>query len=362
MGPRIAWVPVRGYVHGYKDDMEDPCAVLGVPCMVPAEDTGAAHPDVNSGKPEVEEHLERVMAACAVLSDEDEDSLPSGFDLRPRRAAPGGNPAETETPEFDLADLFAMGFGGTAPVDAVGGTDLFAVVWLDLAQAIQGALVSVDVPLAERCNDCAGTGRDPRVTPDTCPQCRGAGQQRLTRGSMRIVTTCPHCHGQAEISTSCPTCRGRGHRYGSQSVTVRTPPAADDGSTLRISGKGAPGLGDDPPGDLVIETRIRPHPLFRRDGLDLHLRLPVTLDEAYSGADLVIPTFDGRVRVLIPAGSQSGSHLRLRGKGIARGGERGDLYVEVDVRLPERHDEVLALALRAACSAYLHPVRKNVRL
>jgi DnaJ-class molecular chaperone len=131
---------------------------------------------------------------------------------------------------------------------------------------------------------------------------------------------------------------------------------------MRISGKGAPGLGDDPPGDLVIETRVRPHPLFRRDGLDLHLRLPVTLDEAYNGADLEIPTFDGRVKVLIPAGSQSGSHLRLRGKGIARGGERGDLYVEVDVRLPERHDEVLAQVMRAACSAYLHPVRRKLRL
>jgi molecular chaperone DnaJ len=299
-------------------DMEDLRAVLGVPCMVPAEDT------------------------C--------------------EGGSTGNPAETETSEFDLGDLFAMGCGGTAPLGAVGGTDLFAVVWLDLSHAIHGGLVSVDVPLAERCSDCAGTGRDPRVTPETCSQCRGTGQQRATRGSMRIVTTCPRCHGQAEIITPCPTCRGRGHRYGFRSVTVRTPPGADNGSTLRISGQGASGAGDDPPGDLVIETRIRPHPLFRRDGLDLHLRLPVTLDEAYDGANLEIPTFDGRVKVLIPAGSQSGSELRLRGKGIARGSERGDLCVEVDVRLPERHDEVLALALRAACSAYLHPVRKNLRL
>jgi molecular chaperone DnaJ len=356
--------------------------------MVPTEDTGTAHPgpafqphpDVNSGKPEAEEHLERVMAARAVLSDEDErnaydgfgeDSLQSGFDLEPararqgcrtRRAAPGENPAETETSEFDLGDLFALGFDGTAPVDAVGGTDLFAMVWLDLAQAIQGALVSVDVPLAQRCNDCAGTGRDPRVTPETCPDCHGAGQQQLTRGSMRFVATCPHCHGQAEISTPCVTCRGRGRRHGLQSMIVRTPPGADNGSTLRISGKGSPGVGDDPPGDLVIETRIRPHPFFRRDGLDLHLRLPVTLDEAYNGTDLEIPTFDGRVKVLIPAGSQSGSHVRLRGRGIARGSERGDLYVEVDVRLPEGHDEVLAQAMRAASSAYLRPVRRHLGL
>jgi molecular chaperone DnaJ len=356
--------------------MEDLCTLLGIPRMVPAEDTGTAHPgpafqhhpDVNTGKPEAEEHLERVMAACAVVFEEDdrkvcdvvEENLPkSGFDPENAGASRG---YRTDTAEFDLADLLAMGFGGSAPFDTVGDSDLFAVVWLDLAQAIQGALVSVDVPRAECCNACLGTGRDRRVTPETCPQCQGTGQQRLTRGSMSIVTTCPHCHGQAEITTPCPACRGRGIRYGSQSVTVRTPPGADDGSTWRVSGKGAPGMRDDSPGDLVIETRIRPHPLFRRDGLDLHLRLPVTLDEAYNGADLEIPTFDGRVRVLIPAGSQSGSRLRLRGKGIARGGEQGDLYVEVDVRLPERHDEVLALALRAAGSAYLHPVRKNLRL
>jgi molecular chaperone DnaJ len=366
MGPRMAGVLVRGYVRGFKDDMEDPCAVLGMPCMVPAEDIGPAHPaefrhhpDVNSGKPEVAEHLERVMAACAVLSDEDQRDAHDDFG---ESAAPGGNQAEAQTSEFDLGDLFAMGLGGTASVDAVGGTDRFAVVWLDLAQAIQGALVSVDVPLAECCHDCLGTGRDPRVTPETCPQCQGTGQQQVTRGSMRFVATCPRCHGQAEITAPCPTCRGRGHRYGLRSVTVRTPPGADDGSILRISGQGAPGQRDDPPGDLVIKARVRPHPLFRRDGLDLHLSLPVTLDEAYNGADLVIPTFDGRVRVLIPAGSQSGSQLRLRGKGIARGSERGDLYVEVDVRLPERYDEALALALRAASSAYIHPVRKQLRL
>jgi molecular chaperone DnaJ len=368
--------------------MEDLYAVPGVACPAPAEDIGEAyrrpacqhHPDVYTALAEVGEHSKQVVTADAVLLDGDrrnacsvfgEDSLQSGLDReqarachgwKTRRAAPGGNPVENETSEFDLGDLSAMAFGPTALVDAVSGTDLFAVVWLDLAQAIKGAVVSVDVPRAKRCNDCLGTGRDPRVTPETCPDCQGAGQQQVARGSMRFVATCPHCYGQAEISTPCPTCRGRGHRLALQSMTVRIPRGTDDGSTLRISGKGAPGLGDDPPGDLLIETRVRPHPLFRRDGLDLHLRLSVTLDEAYNGADLEIPTFDGRVKVLVPAGSQSGSHLRLRGKGIARGRERGDLYVEVDVRLPERHDEVLAQAMRAASSAYLHPLRKKLGL
>jgi molecular chaperone DnaJ len=368
--------------------MQDLLALLGVACMAPAEDVGKAHrrpacqhhPDVYSGTAEAEEHSERVVTANAVLGDEDgpkecsvlgEDSLQSGLDLEPASAchgwktspvAPDGNPVENGTLEFDPGDASALGFGRAAPFDAASGNHLFALTWLDLAQAIQGAVVSVEVPVAKRCNDCHGTGRDPRVTPEICPDCQGAGQQQVRHGSMRFVATCPHCYGEAEISTPCPTCRGRGHRLALQSMTLRIPPGTDDGSTLRISGKGAPGMGDDPPGDLLIETRVRPHPLFRRDGLDLHLRLLVTLDEAYNGAHLEIPTFDGKVRVLVPAGSQSGSRLRLRGKGIARGRERGDLYVEVDVRLPERRDEVLAQALRAASSAYLHPLRNKLGL
>jgi len=145
-------------------------------------------------------------------------------------------------------------------------------------------------------------------------------------------------------------------------VRVRIPPGADTGSTIRLPGKGAPGAGGGPPGDLVIETAVRPHPHLRRDGLDLHLTMPVTLDEAYSGASIDLPTFDGTVVLKVPPRSQNGAKLRLRGKGVARKDTRGDLIVELDVRMPDRTDPALADALRAARDAYSAPVREELKL
>jgi DnaJ-class molecular chaperone len=145
-------------------------------------------------------------------------------------------------------------------------------------------------------------------------------------------------------------------------VRVRIPRGADTGSVIRLAGRGAPGVRGGPPGDLVIETEVRPHPLVRRDGLDLYLALPVTLDEAYNGASVDVPTFDGAVVLKIPPRSQNHARLRLRGKGIERKGTRGDLFVELDVRMPDRKDDALAAALRASAPAYSHPVREGLTL
>jgi curved DNA-binding protein len=145
-------------------------------------------------------------------------------------------------------------------------------------------------------------------------------------------------------------------------VRVRIPPGADNGSVVRLPGKGAPGPRGGPPGDLVIETEVRPHPVLRRDGLDLYLTLPVTLDEAYNGASVDVPTFDGTVVLKIPPRSQNHARLRLRGKGIERKATRGDLFVELDVRMPDQPDDALAAALRAAAAAYGRPVREGLAL
>ena len=142
-------------------------------------------------------------------------------------------------------------------------------------------------------------------------------------------------------------------------VRVRIPPGADNGSTVRIPGKGAPGARGGPPGDLIIETLVRPHPRVRREGLDLYLTLPVDLDEAYNGASVEVPTFDGAVTLKIPKHAQNGSKLRLRGKGIKRKDKQGDLFVELDVRMPDRADDTLAEALRSTKAAYSKPVREG---
>jgi len=145
-------------------------------------------------------------------------------------------------------------------------------------------------------------------------------------------------------------------------VRVRIPPGADTGSVIRIPGKGTPGTHGAPPGDLVIETEVRPHPMLRRDGLDLYLTLPVTLDEAYNGASVDVPTFEGTVVLKIPPRSQNHARLRLRGKGIERKATRGDLFVELDVRMPDKADDELASALRSSTGAYSRPVREGLTL
>ncbi len=145
-------------------------------------------------------------------------------------------------------------------------------------------------------------------------------------------------------------------------ITVRIPRGAEDGSRLVVKGRGAPGEGNAPPGDLIIETRVRAHPHFRREGLDLTLTLPVTLDEAYNGAEVDVPTPDGSVRLRIPPRSQQGQTLRLKGKGVTRGTKQGDLYAVLDVRLPQKEDPELAAALARTKTAYEKPVREGVHL
>jgi len=145
-------------------------------------------------------------------------------------------------------------------------------------------------------------------------------------------------------------------------VRVRIPPGADNGSVIRIPGKGAPGGRGGPPGDLVIEIEVKAHPRVRREGLDLHMDLPVTLDEAYNGASIEVPTFEGKVVVKIPPGSQNGAKLRLRGKGIGRKDARGDFLIALDVRMPDKQDDALVAALRASAAAYTTPVREELKL
>ena len=144
-------------------------------------------------------------------------------------------------------------------------------------------------------------------------------------------------------------------------VRVRIPPGADTGDVVRVAGKGAPGPRGGPAGDLVIEFVVRPHPWIRRDGLDLTMRLPVDVDEAYNGASVDVPTFEGTVALKVPPRSQNGAKLRLRGKGVKRKDQRGDLLVELDVRMPDQADEELSAALRKAKQAYSAPVRKEMR-
>jgi molecular chaperone DnaJ len=354
------------------------------------------HPDVNPGNQKSEDHFKEVAAAYEVLSDEKkrkaydefgEESLRGGFDPEKARAyrewsngrERAGRPFAAESQDFDLGDLGDLfggfgarsggfggggaGFGGSARARATGlrGEDILARVDVDLAQALRGIELEVAVPQRETCPTCHGSGDEPGAKPQTCPTCKGSGKEQLVEGPMRMTITCRTCGGSGKLTPPCPTCHGEGEIMTEQPVKIRVPPGADEGSRLRVAGKGAPGHGG-PPGDLIIETHVRPHPFFRREGLDLHLRLPVTLDEALAGASVEVPTPLGPVKLTIPPRSQSGAKLRLRGRGVVRGDKKGDLYVELDVRLPDEEAPGLVEAARAASSAYSRPVREGIKL
>lgn len=347
------------------------------------------HPDRNPGNAQAEKRFKQISAAFEVLSDKKkrkdydefgELSRQSGFDAERARAyqsqswsnhrAPGSQPFDLGDLGdlggfgFDLSDLLGAAFAGKASPKTKSkskGQDLHATVELDLAQAIRGTEVSLELPSGEPCTVCSGSGRVPTAAATPCRDCGGSGQREVTRGSMRMVTTCRTCLGEGSFAAPCVACGGAGRTRSTRTVTVRIPPGADDGTTLRIRGKGAPGQ-HGPPGDLILQTRVRPHPLVRREGLDLFYQLPLTLDEAYDGCEIEVPTFAGSVKLRVPRGSQPGERLRLRGKGVQKGQQQGDLYVVLDVRLPQRRDELLAQALRDARAGYERPVRQDLRL
>ena len=336
------------------------------------------HPDRNPDDPRAEEQFRKVTSAYQVLLDPEqrklydefgEDSLRSGFDpeqariyQRWTRPRTGRRPVHAPEPfGFDLGDLFAVGFGREAAPAPFRGADVRAVVDLDLEQAIQGSEVTVEAPTAQSCRVCQGTGNDPGAVPSRCNDCGGTGLQPRSSGAIRITGACPRCQGRGLSRPPCPTCAGRGRSREHRTTTIRIPPGADNGSTVRIPERGEPGANGGRAGDLIVETHVRPHPRYRRNGLDLHIQLPVSLDEAYNGAEVEVPTFSGSVRLRIPAGSQSGTQLRLREKGVRRGNRQGDLYVELQIRLPEHRDEDLADQLRRSGSDYVFPLRDELR-
>ncbi|MBL0214102.1 MAG: DnaJ domain-containing protein [Myxococcales bacterium] len=293
---------------------QTPYEILGVPKTADADTIRKAyrklarkhHPDVNPGDAKAEETFKGISAAYEVLGD---DKKRAAYD------------------EFGDASLA----GGFDPAKARSYQQ-----WQDTRQ--QRASRFDGGPSEFDFADLFGRARGPA---------RGQDLQATVQMELRQAVE------GAEISLDLP---------GQGVVRVRIPPGADTGSVIRLAGKGAPGARGGPPGDLLIETHVRPHAFLRRDGLDLSLTLPVTLDEIYNGASIEVPTFDGPVMLKIPPRSQNGAKLRLRGKGIQRKDTRGDLFAVLEVRLPDRADDALAAALRASTEAYTAPVRQELAL
>jgi molecular chaperone DnaJ len=257
----------------------------------------------------------------------------------------------------NFQDIFSQWFGrqhepqATAPQK---GTDLEYGLSIDFWQAIRGTQVRLKINRQEVCATCNGSGARAGANA-VCPECNGSGNVTQMAGAMRFSLTCPRCEGAGRLTNRCGTCHGDGRISNAETVEVRIPPGAQEGSRLRVAGKGNAGTHGAAAGDLYITIRVEPHPLFRRQGDDIEIELPVRIDEAGLGTKIEVPTIDGRALLKIPQGTKNGQKFRLREKGVlnSRSGTRGDQIVEVIIEAPVVHDERTKELLREY--AELHP-------
>jgi molecular chaperone DnaJ len=266
-----------------------------------------------------------------------------------------------------FGDIFGEGgfsSGGVPRDRPARGTDIEYEFEIGLLDALRGLSTTISIQRPEVCPTCDGSGADPAGA-TTCPECNGKGRVRVGRGPVSFERTCPRCGGAGRVSLRpCPTCAGSGQRIVTERLNVHIPAGVDNGSRVRVAGKGSPGRAGAPPGDLYIRIKVRPHPLLERRGDDLYMDLPVTVSEAYLGASTDVPTVDGTVRVRVPPRSDAGRQLRVRGRGAPhlRGKERGDLYLKLVVRVPDRESPAGEDAARALDAAYSRSPREGLRL
>jgi molecular chaperone DnaJ len=305
------------------------------------------HPDANPGS---EERFKEISAAYDVLGDAEKrkeyDEVRThgplgGF------GTPGGGTFRMED-VGDLGDLFGGLFrtGGTRPQRGPQrGADMEAQLHLSFQDAVHGVTTSVNVPQEVRCSNCRGSGAAPGTSTHTCPRCGGTGSLNDNQGLFSLSTVCPDCVGRGTLfDTPCPVCHGTGTEQKVRSVKVRIPAGVEGGQRIRVKGRGAPGQGMAPPGDLYVIVHVGQHPVFGRSGRNLTINVPVTFPEATLGTTITVPTLDGKVTLKVPAGTQSGRVLRVRGRGVPasgrNGGKPGDLLVKIEVLVPtELSDE-----------------------
>jgi molecular chaperone DnaJ len=377
---------------------------LGVPRKADAEEIRKAyrklarkyHPDLNPGDKSSEDRFKNVQEAYDVLSDPKKRQMYdqfgfysesgfagaggpggagqgphpnmdfSGFDFSDFTGGAGGRRAQGTAGATGTAggagfrDIFSQffgGHGGDAQPEPEKGGDLEYGMNIDFWQAIEGTTARVNITRYDICDTCHGSGST-GAGEVTCPQCKGSGHVSQMAGAMKFNLTCPRCGGSGKLRNVCPTCGGDGRVTRTETVEIRIPPGARNGSRLRVPGKGNAGTQGAPPGDLYITTKVEEHPFFRRDGDNIEITVPLAVWEAGLGAKIEVPTIDGRngrTQLKIPQGTTNGQKFRLREKGVlnTRTNQRGDQIVEVAIEAPDPHDERTRELLREM--AKLHP-------
>jgi len=308
------------------------------------------HPDINPGDQSAEERFREILVAYETLIDPARRSrYDAGHDTAqaPGRPAAGFEGFDFSTRGADYSatfgDLFAEVLterGGRAAAQQ-RGADLHVEMTVTFEEALSGIQRAIPVTRRENCRTCAGTGRT-RVNSGPCHHCQGTGAVRSVRGHMVFSRSCTACGGTGQqMPRPCEPCAGSGQETRSERVMARIPPGVADGDRLRVPSKGNAGVHGGAPGDLYITVRVAAHPVFRREGDDLHMVVPIAVHEAALGAKIELRTIDGHARLRVPPGTQSGQRFRLREHGApsTRTGQRGDLIVETRIMLPKLLDE-----------------------
>ena len=330
------------------------------------------HPDVNPGDQAAEAKFKEVNEAYSILSDKEKRARydqfgHAGVDPNYGAGGPGGG-FGFDMGDIDLGDIFGSffgggfgGFGGSSSARRNGpqkGESLRANLTITFEEAAFGCEKELNLNRSEECEACHGSGCEPGTTAETCPDCRGTGvvrvQQRTGGFAFSSTAACTRCRGTGKIIHSpCKACGGSGSVKKSKRVTVSIPAGIDDGQAVSLRGQGNAGKNGGPAGDLIVGVRVKPSSQFRRDGTTVLYEQPVTFYQAVMGAELEIPTIDGKVKYNLPAGTQPGTTFRLRGKGIPelRGRGRGDQYVTVRVQVPSSLTGEQKEALRAYAEA-----------
>lgn len=338
------------------------------------------HPDMNPGDAEAEAKFKEVNEAYAVLSDADKKSQydrfgHSAFEQGGQGSYGGGFEADFS----DLGDIFGSIFGGgfggfgssrqnrNAPMR---GEDVMARVTISFEEAVFGVKKDVSFQKIQKCPDCSGSGAAKGSSVDTCQACGGSGQRRVTQriGGMAFqsTATCDSCRGNGKIiKKPCSNCRGTGYIKINKTLSVNIPAGIDNGERIALRGQGCDGRNGGPSGDLIIQINVKSHSFFERDGVNLYCEIPITVSEAVLGAEIEVPTLEGKHKFVIPEGTQTGTQFTLKQKGVPyvnNANRRGDIIFSVAVEIPKGLNEKQKKAMRGfaeACNDNVYAKKKS---
>ncbi|RAS88786.1 molecular chaperone DnaJ [Priestia endophytica] len=307
------------------------------------------HPDINKDA-DAPEKFKEIKEAYEVLSDDQKRAHYDQFGhTDPNQGGFGGG--GDFGGGFGFEDIFSSFFGGGGgrrrdPNAPRQGADLQYTMTLSFEEAAFGKDTTIEIPREETCDTCDGSGAKPGSKVDTCSHCNGSGQLNVEQNTPfgRIVNrrVCHHCNGSGKIiRDKCSTCHGAGKVKKQKKISVKIPAGVDDGQQLRVAGQGEPGVNGGPPGDLFVVFSIRAHEFFEREGDDIYCEMPITFSQAALGDEVEVPTLHGKVKLKVPAGTQTGTNFRLRGKGVpnVRGYGQGDQHVVIRVITPTKLSE-----------------------